>query len=367
MVHDYLKEYGGAERVLEALTKIYPEAPIYTAFYVKDSTAGRAFSKKEIITSGFDKILQWKNLFSPLRFLTPLIWESFNFAGFDLIISSASWYITKSIKASPPTVHICYCHTPPRWLYGYQTATEWKRFWPVRIYGEILAHFLRQYDYTSAQRVDYFIANSENTKERIKKFYRRDAEVIYPPVMVEQIIKATSNLKPKNYYLVVARLAGAKGLDLSLEAARKLKFNLKIVGEPVGLHWEEKKLRENVGGNVEFLGRVSDEALWKLYGECQAFLALAEDEDFGITVVEAQAAGRPVLAFRGGGYLETVIEGKTGLFFDKPQAESLTQAIKSLSKIRINPQDCRQQAKKFSQEVFQQKIKEFVNHYAGTT
>ncbi len=374
LVHDYLKEYGGAERVLEALGELFPEAPIYTAFNVADSTAGKVFRKKKIITSGFDKILKWRNLYSPLRFLTPLIWEGFDFSDYDLVISSASWYITKSIITKPGTLHLCYCHTPPRWLYGYPTATEWKRFWPVRVYGEILAHFLRQYDFQAAQRVDYFIANSENTKQRIKKFYRRDAEVIYPPVNVEEIIKATSNLKSKNYskkssayYLVVARLAGAKGLDLAIEAAQKLKFNLKIVGEPVGLHWEEKKLRENIGGHVEFLGRVDDESLWKLYGECQAFLALAEDEDFGITPVEAMAAGRPVVAFKGGGYLETVVDGKTGLFFEEPTVKSLSGTIEQFNSLTISSQDCREQAKKFSTAIFQQKIKELVERYAGVT
>ncbi len=359
LVHDYLKEYGGAERVLEALCELFPDAPIYTAFYVKDSSAGKAFANKKIIASGFNKILQFKNLFSPLRFLTPLIWESFNFDGFDLVISSASWYITKSIITNPSTVHICYCHTPPRWLYGFKTALEWKRFWPVRIYGEILGHFLRQYDYLASKRVDYFIANSKNTQERIKKFYRRDSDVIYPPVNVEQIIKETANLKPKNYYLVVARLAGAKGLDLAIDTARKLGITLKIVGEPVGLKWENHKI-PGINANIEFLGRVNDQDLWKLYGECKAFLALAQDEDFGITPVEAMAAGRPVIAFRGGGYLETVVEGKTGVFFSDPTAESLSDVISKLYKLEIREEDCREQARNFSQEKFRKNILEFV-------
>jgi len=360
LVHDYLKEYGGAERVLEALTEIWPEAPIYTAFCVQDSTAGRAFKDRKIITSWANSFLPWENLYSPLRFLTPLIWESFDFRGYDLVVSSASWYITKGIITQPETLHICYCHTPPRWLYGYQTAVEWKRFWPIRVYGEIVAHFLRRYDFLSAQRVDEFITNSENTRQRITKFYRRDAKIIYPPVEVEKIKEATKNLKPQDYYLVVARVVGAKGLDLAIEAANKLGVKLKIVGEPAGLRWEEEKLTKMQGKTVEFLGRVTDEELYRLYGQCRAFLALAQDEDFGITPVEAMAAGRPVIAFRGGGYLETVIENKTGLFFDEYNVDSLIRVIKKLSNLVIKEEDCRKQAEKFSKERFKHEIEDFV-------
>lgn len=364
LVHDYLKEYGGAERVLETLAEIYPEAPIYTAFYVSDSTAGKAFAGKKIITSWANSFLPRMNLYSPLRFLTPLIWESFDFREFDLVISSASWYITKSIITAPSTLHICYCHTPPRWLYGYQTAVEWKRYWPIRIYGQIVAHFLRPYDFLAAQRVDFFLANSENIKLRIKKFYHKESKVIYPPVEVEKIKKATLNLKPKDYYLVVARVVGAKGLDMAIEAANKLKVNLKIVGEPAGLRFEEEKLNKLKGKTVEFLGRVSDGELYKLYGQCKAFLALAQDEDFGITPVEAMAAGRPVIAYRGGGYLETIVEGKTGIFFNDYSVESLVGVLRDLRVKDFKLEDCQKQVEKFSKERFVKQVKDFVSlHY----
>ncbi|MFH0864375.1 MAG: glycosyltransferase [Candidatus Gottesmanbacteria bacterium] len=400
LVHDYLKEYGGAERVLEALTEIYPEAPIYTAFCDKDSTAGRAFSQKKIITSGFDQILQWKNLFSPLRFLTPIIWESFDFSSFDLVISSASWYITKSIITKPPTVHICYCHTPPRWLYGYQTAREWKKFLPIRIYGEILAHWLRQYDYTAAQRparnathgvaggVDYFIANSINTQERIKKFYRRDSTVIYPPVYLSKAGKMLKspvsnffgtkpvrsrpdsvgtpfvpqklNGLPASYFLVVSRLAAAKNIDLTIKACNELKEELWIVGSGS----QEKYLRSISGPTIKFLGQVSDSELSEIYKNCKALICTAIDEDFGITPVEAQAAGRPVIAFRGGGYLETVIENKTGVFYNEQTVESLIEAIEKLSPsaggLDIKEDDCRQQAEKFGKDEFKNNMLKFI-------
>ncbi|MDO8551359.1 MAG: glycosyltransferase [bacterium] len=360
LVHDYLKEFGGAERVLKALSEIWPEAPIYTAFMVPDSTAGRAFAGKRIFTSWANKLLQFENLYSPLRFLTPLIWESFDFRTYDVVISSASWYITKGIVTQPETLHVCYCHTPPRWLYGYQTAVEWKRFWPVRIYGEIVAHLLRPYDFLSSQRVDEFVCNSENVRNRINKFYRRDARVIYPPVETEKIKEATEDLEPEDYFLIAGRVVGAKGLDMAIEAANKLKVNLKIVGESAGLRFEERKLHRMKGQTVEFLGRVSDNELYKLYGKCLAFLALARDEDFGIVPVEAMAAGKPVVAYRGGGYLESVVEGKTGVFFDEYSTEGLIRVLRDFKGETFKPEDCRRQARKFSKERFKKEIKDFV-------
>lgn len=339
---------------MEALTELYPDAPIYTAFAVKGSTAWQRFRSKKIIEWRHSWLIKHGKLYSPLRFLTPWIWESFDFSGYDLVISSASWYITKGIITHPGTLHICYCHTPPRYLYGFQTAIEWQRYWPVRVYARFVNGFLRRYDYLAAQRVDQFVANSKNVKARIKQFYGRNAQVIYPPVEVKAIEKATRGLRQEDYYLVVSRVVGAKGIDLAIEAANKLGVNLKIVGEPAGLRWEEKKFRRLKGATVEFTGRVSDKKLWQLYGECKAFLALAQDEDFGITPVEAQAADRPVVAFKGGGYLETVIDGKTGIFFAQPTVESLAQAITKLEegKVKIEPATCRKQARKFSQERF---------------
>lgn len=365
LVHDYISEYGGAERVLETLCELFPQAPIYTAFAIGGSTAWEEFRDRKVIEWKHSWLVKKHKLYSPLRFLAPWIWESFDFSGFDLVISSASWYITKGIITHPGTIHICYCHTPPRYLYGYKTAIEWQRYWPIRIYAGLVNNFLRRFDYLAAQRVDYFIANSENTRARIKKFYEREAKVIYPPVEVEAIKKATQGLKPKDYYLMVSRVVGAKGIELALKTAQNLDFKLKIVGEPAGLRWEESKWQKLKSQNVEFTGRISDEQLWRLYGECKAFLALAEDEDFGITPVEAMAAGRPVIAFRGGGYLESVVEGKTGLFFDKPTTASLIgvlqqfndsnhfkgQAVRSL---------CQKQASKFSKQKFVKEIRQFV-------
>lgn len=369
IVHDYIKEYGGAERVLEALCEIYPEAPIYTAFYKKDSPAFEKFKNKKVISSWVQNIPFFVDkLHSPLRFLTPMIWNSFDFSAYDVVIGSASWYVTKGFKkpfgklrAGGTFVEICYCHTPPRWLYGYKTSIEWQRFWPVKIYGSVVGHFMRIYDYNQAQRVDYFIANSEEVKARIQKFYRRSAAVIYPPVSLATSKQQAASSNKKDYYLIVARMVGGKGLDLAVDAAENAGFNLKIAGVSSGYYTEHKKLKDRVLKNIDFLGAVTDEELIELYGRAKAFLALATDEDFGITPVEAMLCGTPVIAFYGGGYKETVLDGKTGVFFKESNVESLTEAIKKLDKMKIDPKDCIKQAEKFSKEKFKKEISEFVN------
>jgi len=361
LVHDYLKEFGGAERVLMALHEIWPQAPIYTAFLDKNSTAGRQFAGAKIIESWLAPLIKHHHLYSPLRFLAPLIWKSLDLSQYDLVIASSSWYITRGFKVSPKTRVFCYCHTPPRYLYGYQTSIEWQRYWPVRVYALIVNHFLRLYDFWSAQRVNKFIANSKNVAQRIKKFYRLPSVIIYPPVEVKRIIAATRNLKQKDYFLIVSRIVGAKGIELAVKAAQKAKVKLKIVGETAGLRWHGQKLDKLKNQWVKFCGRVDDDQLYHLYGQCRAFLALAKDEDFGITPVEAMAAGRPVIAYHGGGYLETVAAGKTGRFFGKLTVESLAEILETFKSEKYKPEDCRKQAKKFSKQRFKQEIKKLIN------
>jgi len=358
LVHDYLNEFGGAERVLLTLSKMYSNAPIYTAFYKKGSQAYRRFKDKDIRPSWAQSVPGFVDkLHSPLRFLSPLIWESFDLSEYDLVISSASWYITKGIITRPETVHICYCHTPPRYLYGYSTSIEWQKYWLVRQYAKIVNLFLRKYDFQAAQRVDYFVANSENTRKRIQKFYRREARVIYPPVELPQ----GGRIKRGNYYLAISRIVGGKGLKLAVEVANELKLPLKVVGAPAGWGGEDKKLREMAGSTVEFLGYVEDEELAGLYGGAKAFLALAKDEDFGITPVEAMAMGTPVVAFNGGGYKETVVEGKTGVFFNQLRVKSLIEAIRRLDQLNIKEADCKERARKFSKQRFVDEMNKFVD------
>lgn len=359
LVHDYLKEYGGAERVLEALAEAFPDAPIYTAFYKEDSDAYIRFKHKKIVSSWVQNIPGFDTkLHSPLRFLAPKIWGSFDFSEYDVIIGSASWYVTKGFPRKGKAIEICYCHTPPRWLYGYKTSVEWQRFWPIKVYGNVVGHVMRQYDFDAAQKVDYFIANSKEVQGRIKKFYRRDSTVIYPPVSLEP---KTQNLKPKkDYYFIVSRIVGAKGIDMAIEAARKHGFTLKIAGASAGYYTGLKDMQETAPENVEFLGHVTDEELLKLYSGAKAFIATATDEDFGITPVEAMLCGTPVIAYYGGGFKETIIEGKTGVFFHESNADALVDAVKKFETMKLDPKACIAQAEKFSKERFINEIKEFV-------
>ncbi|HYM64943.1 MAG TPA: glycosyltransferase [Candidatus Sulfotelmatobacter sp.] len=361
IVHDYIKEYGGAERVLEALSEIYPNAPIYTAFCDDNSTAYEHFKTRKIITSWFNFLPFASKLASPLRFLTPLIWGSFDFSKYDVVISSASWYITKGFKKKGDKfTEICYCHTPPRWLYGYSTSVNFQKYAIVKVYAAIVGHFLRLYDFERAQKVDYFIANSKEVQARIKKFYRKDSTVIYPPVSLPQV----KNLSKEDYYFIVSRIVGAKGLELAVEASLKAGFRLKIAGSPAGYSFEQEKLIKKSKGKVEFLGQVTDQELSKLYKRAKGFLALAKDEDFGITPVEAMLSGTGVIAFNGGGYKETVIDGKTGILFDDYSTEGLISAIRKFEKTKFNSQDLINQAEKFSKERFKRQVKEFVEKHA---
>jgi len=366
IVHDYIKEFGGAERVLLTLSEMFPDAPIYTAFRVKNSTADREFKNKKIIESTFAPVLKIGNLYSPLRFLIPAIWGSFDLSKYDLVIASSSWYITRGFRVGANTKVICYCHTPPRWLYGYETSVGFTKYWPVKIYSAIVGHFMRMYDFETAQNVDYFIANSKNVEERIEKFYRRDSIVIYPPVSVAEIEEATRGLKKENYFLIVSRLVGAKGIEETARLAKKLNFELKIIGESHGFSEVEKKLKKLSGGNIKLLGRMTDTELYKVLGKAKGFIALAKDEDFGMTPVEAQAAGTPVIAFNGGGFKESVIDGVTGVLINEISEKVLGEAIGKVEKTKWSREKLIKNAKRFSKERFKKEIVEFIHAHAET-
>lgn len=354
LVHDYLREYGGAERVLNVLSEMWPDAPIYVAFSVSGSTAAKVFANKHTITSWFQYLPWHEHLYSPLRFLTPWIWGSFDFSGYDVVITSASWYITKGLGKKFNVPEVCYCHTPPRWLYGYPTSINLKKYWPVRIYAAIMGHFMRIYDFNQAQKVDAFVANSQEVAQRIKKFYRRGAQIVYPPV---EMPKASIKTK-QDYFLVLSRLVGAKGVELAVAACQKAGVKLKIAGESIGF-----------GGlrGVETLGYVSEEMKAKLMSEARGFLALEENPDFGITPVEAQMCGTAVIAYNGGGYKETVIDGKTGVLFDHYSVDGLVKAIKRFNKLKWDRRYITSQSRKFSKQRFEKQMLEIVASYARTT
>lgn len=358
LVHDYIKEFGGAERVLKVLTEIYPEAPIYTAFKVEGSSCEREFRDVKIIESKWAFLLKYGNLYSPLRFLIPLVWRSMDLSEYDLVITSCSSYIARGFKVGKNTKVMAYCHTPPRFLYGFETSIDWQKHFLVRVYAVVVNHFLRLYDFWSAQKVDKWLVNSINVQKRVKKFYGKESVVVYPPIEVETLIKLGEKVNKEDYFLIVSRLVGAKGLLEAAEAADHLGFKLKIVGEAVGF----SKVKENLEKmRVELLGRVNDDELAKLYAKAKGFIALAKDEDFGMTVVEAQAAGTPVLAFNGGGFKETVINGETGVLIEGVEVEDIEMGLKQLEKIKWDREKIVKNAKRFARDIFVRDIIDEVN------
>ncbi len=359
LVHDYLKEYGGAERVLLALHEIYPQAPIMTIYSIKGSKAQEVFKEATVIQSWFSKIPFCSKLISPLRFLIPFIWQGFDFSDYDLVISSASWAVTKGF-ALGKIKEICYCHTPPRYLYGYDTSKNWKKHWYLRFYALIVNHFMRIYDFNQAQKVTQFVANSKEVQERIKKYYRRESVVINPPVDIPKLEIRNSKSEKKMYFLTGGRLEAAKNFDLIIKACNQLKIPLKIYGSGT----QQANLASLGGSEVEFLGRVTEQEKFALMAQAQAFIVMAKDEDFGITPVEAMAAGTPVIAFKGGGYQETIIEGKTGVFVKEATVKALVETLKNFKPSDFKTKDCLAQAEKFSKEKFKKQIGDLVENNA---
>lgn len=356
LVHDYIKEFGGAERVLRVLADMYPKAPIYTAFRVKGSSCDKKFSDRKIIESGYGWLIKRGNLYSPLRFLAPLIWKSIDLSKYDLVITSCSSYFARGFKVSPKTKVVAYCHTPPRFLYGYEMSVNLMKYWIVRVYATIVNHYLRIFDLWSSERVDKWIVNSKNVQKRVMKYYRKSSVVVYPPVEVEKMIEISKGVEKGDYFLIVSRLVGAKGIVEAATAAHHLGFTLKIVGEAVGFSQIVNQLK-NIK-DVELLGRVQDEGIWKLYAGAKGFIALAKEEDFGITPVESMASGTPVIAFNGGGFKETVIDGETGVFVEGTDVKTLEMAMKKFNKIKWRREKLINRARMFSKERFISNIEE---------
>lgn len=376
LAHDYLREYGGAERVLEALHEIWPDAPVYTAYVNLDAMGenGQRFKDWKIIPSWFQKFPFANSLLSPFRIFGPMMFESFDLSEYDLVISSSSaTHLAKAVITKPETLHISYIHTPPRFLYGYVTSFNYKKRWWTRIGGEIINHFMRIYDFEVSQRPDILVANSKNIAARIKKFYRRDSVVIYPPVDLSEFSRQSSvvrqsesrRLKANSYFLVLSRLVRGKGVEVVVEACGQLELPLKVAGSGPELE-NLKKLAITCNLKPEtFLGWVSDEQRVKLLQDAKALIVASEDEDFGITSIEAQAAGTPVIAPASGGFLETVIDGKTGILYGGPgqvDVNSLMAGIKRFNDLNhFNSEDLRKNAEKFSKERFKKEILELAD------
>ncbi|MFA6522710.1 MAG: glycosyltransferase [Patescibacteria group bacterium] len=358
LVHDYLCQYGGAERVLEALQALFPEAPTFVLLYDKDAMGGR-FGHREIRTSFLQKI---PGALSHLRWLLPLMptaTECYDLSEYDVIISSSSAF-SKGIITRPDAIHICYCHTPTRYLWSdtHSYVQELNASKAVKALLPPLLNYLRSWDKLSADRVDFFIANSETVKTRIKKYYGKESQVIFPPVDTHLFSIAPG---PKDYYLAGGRLVPYKRFDLVVDAFNRLGIPLKIFGTgPM-----EEQLKKMAGEHIQFLGKVSDEERMRLFQNAIAFIH-PQEEDFGITPVESMAAGRPVIALRRGGAVETVIDGVTGTFFDEQSWEELADTILHFDHTKFDPEKIRAHAETFSLSMFRNQISRTVEDVWNT-
>ncbi|MGH9432089.1 MAG: glycosyltransferase [Terriglobia bacterium] len=352
LVHDCIVHMGGAERVLQNLHAVFPEAPIYTL--VQDAAVSRAMFPGAEIRCSFAQRLPGSARFFRAYFpLYPLAVEAFDLAGFDVIVSS-SFAFAKGVLPPAEACHICYCYSPLRYLwseYHFHRNTIFRQGWKRPLVDPVLSR-LRVWDRVSADRVDHFVAISSATAARIAKFYRRDSVIIYPPVRVKSIALSHSSA---DYFLAVTRLMAYKRVDVTIEAFNQLGLPLKIVGTGP----QERELRTLAGKNIEFLGTVSDSALAECYARCRA-LVFTGIEDFGIVMLEAQAYGKPVIACRGGGALEIVKHGETGLLFEEQTAGSLARALREFELRTFEPERIRCHALIFDESEFRTRIQQFV-------
>jgi len=353
LIHDHLAQDGGAEKVLKVFADMFPKAPIFTLLY--DEKNVEQYKGRKIETSiiqrlpGGVKHYQWYMPFMPMAV------EFFDLSNFDLVISDASAF-AKGVITPVDSLHICYCHTPTRYLWDYThkyiNELKYNKYFKKVI--SLLLSYIRIWDRSAADRVDVYIANSIEVKKRISKYYKRDSRVIYPPVEID---KFKISEEVEDFFLIGGRLSPYKRVDIVVKAFKELNLKLKVFGDGV----DRARLEEIAGGvdNIEFLGRVSDEGKAELYSKCQAFLN-PQDEDFGITVVEAMASGRPVIAYNKGGAKETVVEGETGVFFDVQSEEFIIDAVNKFQNLKFDSRKIREHAKKFSEENFKRGVVSFI-------
>ncbi len=350
LIHDYLISFGGAEKTFKVLTGMFPGAEIYTLFY-DPKIKKRFFPDIQIRTSFLQKFPATLRTRYPLLLpFLPVAAETLDFREFDLVISS-SFSFSKGIITRPRTRHICYCYSPTRYLWDYHLSKKPKSF-PAKA----LLHYVRIWDRQASERVDHFIAISEAVKARIKKYYKRDSVVIYPPVQISNLKFKISKPK-KEFYLIVSQLRKYKRIDLAVEAFNKLGLELIIIGDGP----EKKRLQKRAKKNIKFLGWQPDTTVNKYYKNCTAFIFPGED-DFGIAPVEAMSYGKPVLAYRKGGAVETMIEGRNGELFDWSNVAVLADGVRRLrgNLSKYNSEFIRRHAKKFNKKRFEKEFKNYI-------
>lgn len=357
IVHDWLVNYGGAERVVEQMLLLYPDADIYTLVY-DEKKMGKIFPKEKVHTSSLQKIPMAEKLYTKFLSLMPKAFEEFDLTGYDLVIASSSC-CAKGVITSPTTPFIAYIHSPMRYAwdlyYDYlKNSGRLTKFFMKRWIPDI-----RKWDYISSQRIDTLVANSSYIARRIKKFWNRDAAVVYPPVDTDRL--SVSDEAAGDYFVVFSRFVPYKRIDLAISACARLNKKLIVIGS--GSQEKELKLlaASCKNADIKFTGRISDSEVKAYLQKCRALIFCAE-EDFGIIPVEAQACGRPIIAFGKGGALETVVNEKTGVFFEEQSVESLVKAIEKFEKLdkenTFNPKKIREHAEKFSAENFRKNLSE---------
>jgi glycosyltransferase involved in cell wall biosynthesis len=356
IIHDYLNQYGGAERVLEKLHELFPEAPIYTSIY--DAAAMPAeYRGWDIRTSYMQRlpgVMRHHQIYLPFY---PMAFEGFDLSGYDVVLSNSSAW-SKGVLTSPSTLHLCYCLTPMRWVWNYREYIQRERFGkPIRMALPAVMNWLRVWDRVTADGVDHFATISRAVAARVSKYYRRESTVIYPPVDTTSFQVADSH---DDYFLVVSRLIPYKRIDIVVEAFNGLGLPLVIIGDGR----DRKVLQARARSNIHFLGMIPDADVKRYFSRCRAFIFPGE-EDFGITPVEAQAAGRPVIAYAGGGALDTVIDGVTGKLFRPQTAEGLAEAIASFDENDFDSSVIRANAERFDTASFQRFLLQFVECHSA--
>lgn len=353
LVHDWLNQIGGAEDVLDVLVNYYPDSPVYTSIFAPDLMP-QHYQNWDIRTLWIDKLPAIHNHHQPYLPFYPPAWDKLDLSDYDLILSNKSGFC-HGLQFDDSTVHICYCLAPTRYVWQLEHYIAREGFGKVVEFGlRPMIAMMKRWDYAAAQRVSHFIAISTDIQQRIKTYYNRDSDIIFPPV-------DTSRFQPvpqddvEDYYLVVSRLVPYKQIQLAVQAATELGVPLKVGGK--GRDMEH--LQMVAGDTVEFLGYVPDESLPDLMAKCKAFI-FPGLEDFGITPVQAQSAGRPVIAYKGGGALDTVIPSVTGEHFEEMTVDSLKSVMQNFDAKRYNSVDIRTHAQKFDTKIFTTQINAYI-------
>jgi glycosyltransferase involved in cell wall biosynthesis len=352
LVHDYLNQPGGAERVVEVFAEMFPGAPIYTSVY-DPAAMPDTWKTLDVRTSFMQRISPRMKFARALVPLYPAAFELFDLSGYDLVLSSTTTF-AKAVVTRPETCHICYCNNPTRFLWMYHDYLRHESL-PIGVRNLLpfVAAPLRVWDFAAAQRPDYFVAGSHNAARRIAKYYRRDSDVVQPPIDASEF---AISQEIGDFYLVVSRLQAYKRIDLAIDACNRLHLPLHIIGDGP----DARRLRGIAGPTTHFFGRVADAVVREEFARCRALIFTGE-EDFGLTPLEAQASGRPVIAFQRGGALETVKDGLTGVFFGEQTVDALASTLTSFDPASLDPALIRAHALQFDKPAFKQKLYQVIS------